>query len=106
MAGVNAKVFITKLSGTQSLPVPPGSGGAPPAGTFRLEDLGPATAGQTVFTLPSTPTNPSALLLFVEGVQYSAVNGFFTVVGTTLTWLDAAPPGALPAGARVEAYYQ
>ena len=104
VAGVDAKVFITKLVGTQSLPAPPATGNLPPAGTFRMESLGTATAGQTAFTLPSTPTNPSAVVLFVEGIQYSESGGAFTVAGAVVTWNDSF--FVMPLGARVEAYYQ
>lgn len=103
IAGVDAKVFITKVVGTQTLPVPPGGGAGVPVGGLRLENLGPATIGQTAFVLPSTPSNPAAALLLIEGIGYSSPT-FFTLSGTALTWLDV--PFTLPAGARVEILYQ
>lgn len=99
----DANVHITKIIGVQTLVAPPGGGGGVPAGGLRLENLGPATIGQTTFVLPSTPTNPTAALLLVEGIGYSSPT-FFTLSGTALTWLDV--PFTLPAGARVEILYQ
>jgi hypothetical protein len=64
----------------------------------------PVILDQTVFILPSTPTNPGALMIFIEGVMYTAQSGFFTLVGSTITWLDI--PFSIPAGARVEAVFQ
>jgi hypothetical protein len=103
LSGENAQVFITKLIGPQVLPVPPGGGGGVPIGSLRLEDIGPATLGQTLFTLPSVPTNPGDAVLFVEGVQYSSP-AFFTISSNDLTWLDV--PFTMPAGARVEIQYE
>lgn len=103
--GTTAKVFITKIVGTQTLPVPSGGGAGVPVGGLRLENLGPATLGQTAFTLAATPTNPTAAVLFIDGVQTSSPT-FFTLSGTALTWLDAAPFGAFAGGERVEILYQ
>jgi len=103
VVAVDAKVFITKVSGTQSLPAPSGGGGGTPLGGMRLENIGSATIGQTAFVLPSTPSNPAAALLLIEGVGYTSPT-FFTLSGTSLTWLDV--PFTLPAGARVEILYQ
>jgi len=105
VATTNATIFVTKLSGIQTLTAPPGGGTGTIAGGLRLEDIGPATGGQTAFVLPSTPTNPDAAILYVEGVAYTSPS-FFTLSGTALTWLDTNPPGALPNGARVEILYQ
>jgi len=93
------KVHITKIIGDQLLPDPGGPGGA----IGRVEDKWAATIGQTVFTLTRAPEEPDSWPLFIEGVQYSSPD-FFTVSGTTLTWLDV--PFTLPAGARVEFYYE
>lgn len=101
IAATQAKVFITKIIGTSDLPIitpSPGGGG----GSFVLDKF-TATAGQTVFTLSQTPADVNVVLLFVEGVEYSPPV-FFTVVGTTLTWLDV--PFTMPLNARVEAFYQ
>jgi len=87
VAATNATVFITKVVGTQALAAPPGGGAGIPVGGLRLEDIGPATLGQTAFVLPTTPSNPAAAVLFVKGVQYSNPT-FFTLSGTALTWLD------------------
>lgn len=101
IAGVEANVFITKIIGTQTLPVPPATPPIP-AGNNKLDTFS-ATLSQTVFNLSSTPTNPTATLFFVEGVMYAGPS-FFTLIGTTLTWLDV--PFTLPAGARVDVFYQ
>ena len=45
------------------------------------------TLGQTVFTLTPGPSETRSLSLFVNGVRADDVTDF-TVVGTTLTWLD------------------
>jgi hypothetical protein len=45
-----------------------------------------ATAGQTDFPLPSTPTTPASVTAFRNGVE--AANGVnFSVAGSTLTWI-------------------
>ncbi len=100
---VNATVAISKVMGSDALPNPPGGGAGSPAGGLRLEDIGPAVASQTAFTLPSTPTNPAAAVLYVDGVQYSNPT-FFTIAGVTLTWLDG--PFAMAGAERVEVLYQ
>jgi len=61
-----------------------------------------ATAGQTVFTLPSVAADAATYELTVNGVEY--VRGTdYTVSGTTLTWLN---PFALILGDRVAIAYQ
>jgi len=103
IASTNATVFVTKIVGTQTLPVPPGGASPPAPGALRTENLGPATIGQTVFALPSVPTNPLNAVLYVEGIGYISPT-FFTISSNSLTWLDV--PFTLPAGARVEILYQ
>ena len=45
------------------------------------------TNGQTSFTLPSVPTNPSAAVMSVNGIEYfNTVD--FTLAGSTVTWLN------------------
>jgi hypothetical protein len=46
-----------------------------------------ATDGQTVFVLSQTPTQPSFVFLLINFVPYSGT-AFFTVSGTTVTWLN------------------
>jgi len=92
------KAFINKIIGATTLP-DPGSGGA----IGRVVDKFTATAGQTVFTLTREPEEADVWPLFIEGVEYDSPT-FFTVSGTTLTWLDV--PFTLPAGARVTFYYE
>jgi len=98
-----AKVTIVKWIGTSTLPEPVATPGSPVSIPHTLDNF-TATIGQTAFTLSKTPTQATTLLLFVEGVMYSVAGAFITVAGTTVTWLDI--PFTMPAGARVEAYYQ
>lgn len=44
-----------------------------------------------IFTLSSTPTNPSADQLFVAG-SLASYGTAYTVSGATLTWIGATPP--------------
>jgi len=67
-------------------------------GTYVMDKF-TATVGQTAFTLSGTPTNPAdTMLMFGFGalVYWDTMGAtpYFTIVGDTLTWLDAAPPGA------------
>ena len=99
----DANVFVSKIMGLPALPIPPGGGAGSPAGGLRLEDIGPAGVSQTAFALPSTPSNPNAAVLFADGVEYSSPT-FFTISGSTLTWLDVA--FTFSGGERVEILYQ
>lgn len=95
----DAEVSIFQVGKEGTPPTPP-----PAAAANSLHLFTPVTAGQTVFTLPSIPANPGATVLFIAGVMYTAVSGFFTLVGNTLTWLDV--PFIIPDGARVEVHFQ
>jgi hypothetical protein len=46
-----------------------------------------ATDGQTVFVLSQTPTQPAFVFILINFVPYSGT-AFFTVSGTTVTWLN------------------
>jgi hypothetical protein len=78
-----------------------GSGGGEGSVSFRLDNFSP-TNGQTAFALSASPSTPSQVLAWVNGVLYE--NGVdYTVAGSTLTWTNAlfalGPPDLL------EAYY-
>jgi len=100
LSATAAKVFITRVFGISTLPTI-GAGGGGATGQLKINAY-TATLAQTVFTLTTTPSNPTGLMFFVEGLVYTAQSGFFTVVGTTVTWSGFS----LPLGARVEAVYQ
>ncbi len=52
-----------------------------------VEDEFIPTAGQTVFTLSSGPTDSNSTVVVVNGVIADDTTDY-TVSGTTLTWLD------------------
>lgn len=72
------------------------------AGVTWVEDEFEAQALQTVFTLSKTPVNNDTLSLCINGVRYDDEDEY-TVVGTTLTWLDT--PFVLDAGDEVVVRY-
>jgi hypothetical protein len=47
------------------------------------------SAGQTAFTLPSTPTDPASLMLYLNGQAIGQAGTDFSLSGTALTWLNA-----------------
>ena len=101
------KVFVTKILDTTALPIPSGSPSSPVSGFYSVfENVGPASAAQTSFTLSTQPTDPNRLVVIVDGVWYSVIGGFATVAGTTLTWIPTAPGGfSFVGGERVEVLY-
>jgi len=48
---------------------------------------GSVTNGQTAFVLPTTPTRPTGVRMFVNGATYSPPT-FFSVSGANITWFD------------------
>lgn len=67
---------------------------------FETQEVFTATAGQTVFTLSSSPTQ--ILEFFVNGVNYiEGIN--FTVLGSNVTWLNT--PFIMALGDTVEISY-
>jgi len=68
----------------------------------RFEELTISGDGQTVFTLPQAPAANTDVILLVNGIQYSSPT-FFTVSGTTLTWLDVL--FTLTTSMSLEAFY-
>lgn len=56
-----------------------------------------------VFTLSATPNEPANLIVSVNGTIYVQPTDY-TIVGTTLTWLDVAFPMAV--NDRIVAYYE
>jgi len=70
-----------------------------------------ATAGQTIFTLPSQPLTPQSVQVWIRGVK--CVDGIDYIISginnTTLTYLPTTPPNfnnpVLIAGDTVEVYY-
>lgn len=65
-------------------------------------DLFTATGGQTVFTLTRAPRSQASTKMFVNGTQQTPGTDF-TVVGTTLTWLNT--DFAMVAGYKVAVEY-
>lgn len=62
-----------------------------PAGPGGLTPHTPVVANnQTVFTLPFSPNDPALVLVVVNGATYVPPD-YFTVSGTTLTWLNRFP---------------
>lgn len=60
-------------------------------GGDSTQDFFTPTNGQTMFTLSATPLDVADVIMYVNGVAYaegSPTPGYFTVSGTTLTWLD------------------
>jgi hypothetical protein len=47
--------------------------------------LAVTSVGQTAFTLPSVPTQPSGAVLFINSTEYANPSAFI-ISGTTLTW--------------------
>jgi hypothetical protein len=81
-------------------------GGGMLGGSFESENLGPATAAQTEFPLPSTPAKPENLIFFVDGVEWHASDVEVTVVTTgvgapMVVWSGAGLAG----GERILAVY-
>ena len=56
-----------------------------PADILTAKVLTVTTNGQSVFTLPSVPTNPATAVMFVNNVDYSTPSAF-SISGSTLTW--------------------
>ncbi|QGM46113.1 hypothetical protein [Methylocystis heyeri] len=44
------------------------------------------TVGQTTFSLPATPTQPTSVVMVVNSIAYDYYSGAFTLAGSTLTW--------------------
>lgn len=78
--------------------VPNGGGG----GASGVADAYVAIAAQTLFTLSSIPAVPAAVLFFVNGQKQTYTTNY-TVVGTTLTWLNVG--FSMSAGDEVAAFY-
>lgn len=69
----------------------------------QIDTLSVPSDGFVTYTLSQTPSNPAAVAVEVNGVTYRASSGHFTVVGTTLTWLNIFFP-LLTADAVVARY--
>lgn len=62
-----------------------------PAGPGGLTPHTPVVADdQTVFSLPFTPNDSASVLVVINGATYFSPD-YFTVSGTTLTWLNRFP---------------
>jgi hypothetical protein len=60
-----------------------------------------ATAGQTAFTLSSTPNSSKPVVVFIEGTAQNKSAGDYTVAGAVIT-LNSG----VPAGYKVYGYYE
>lgn len=88
-AGVTGGVGPTGPVGLQGDQGPAGPTGL--AGPGGLVPHTPTVAdNQVLFTLPFTPNDPALVLVVVNGATY-VPTVYFTVSGTTLTWLNVFP---------------
>ncbi len=95
----NSNLYIcTSVSPTSAFSLYTFTGTSP----VPVADQYTATALQTVFTLSSAPTVPTATFFFVNG-QRQKYGVDFTVSGTTLTFL--APSFSLQVGDDIAAHY-
>lgn len=70
-------------------------------GSQRFVILSITTAGQTTFTLPQVPPNPSTVNLFLNGVRASYI-AHFTINGVILNYVATVP---LSTADRLEILY-
>jgi hypothetical protein len=57
--------------------------------SLNTEVLSPGVNGQTVFTLSTAYLAGGYVLLILNNLAYDDTSPYFTIAGTTLTWLDA-----------------
>lgn len=104
IASTTARVFYTKILDGTALPTPPGAAVPQTGGLFSVfENIGPAVAAQTSFTLLQPPANPANVLFMVDGVTYTTLSGEIGVVGNIVTWNNIS--FTMAGGERIEVLY-